>query len=73
MSLLVPWQAEDDSQPVFVPKHREHDASTAVTRDKLNILMECFYKEVEKLRDQALQVSVYTCIPYILFMSSPVG
>ena len=51
------FQADDDQQPVFVPKPRDlEDAGMKVTRDKLNILMETFYREVEKLRDQALQV-----------------
>ncbi len=53
------YQAEDDKQPVYVPKAREYeDTDMKVTRDKLNILMETFYKEVEKLRDQALQVNI---------------
>ena len=42
---------------VFVPKSRELENHVLkVTRDKLNILMETFYKEVEKLRDQMIQV-----------------
>ena len=44
-----------------MPKPREVDGEVRVTRDKLNILMETFYKEVEKLRDQALQVSTPNC------------
>lgn len=32
-----------------------------IYRDKLNILMETFYKEVEKLRDAATQVRIILC------------
>ena len=32
------------------------DICIHVDREKLNILMETFYKEVEKLRDHAIQV-----------------
>ena len=43
---------------VFVPRSREIESQDMrVTRDKLNILMETFYREVEKLRDQLIQVT----------------
>ncbi|ELT95575.1 hypothetical protein CAPTEDRAFT_208017, partial [Capitella teleta] len=47
---------QDDNYAVFVPKTRDPDENCIrVTRDKLNILIETFYKEVEKLRDLAIQ------------------
>ena len=51
-------QVQDDNYAVFVPKTRDPDEKCIrVTREKLNILIETFYKEVEKLRDLAIQVA----------------
>ena len=44
---------------MFVPKSKSQDDSSGslrISKDKLNILIESFYKEVEKLRDATIQV-----------------
>lgn len=55
---------EDMKCPPFVRKMRSsEDPRQRVTKDKLNLLMETFYKEVEKLRDAAIQGSADSVSP----------
>ncbi|XP_064599757.1 phosphatidylinositol 4-phosphate 3-kinase C2 domain-containing subunit alpha-like [Liolophura sinensis] len=46
---------DDDGQPVFFPRDFIKKDPGEVSRESLDILMETFYREVERLRDQTLQ------------------
>jgi len=55
--MTVRQTVTDSMVPVSMVQFRV----TCVSRDELNIVIESFYKEVEKLRDAAIQVWLSSC------------